>query len=435
MGERAWTITEGELNRYKVLTDVVKGSMNLRAASKALGLSYRHTLRLRDRFKAEGIEGLLRRKPLRPPNEKITSDIRQMIVSLRKELYEDFNILHLKDKLRDIHKINLSYESLRQILIKEGLHKPKKKRIVYRRRRRMPKAGMLVQMDSSQHRWVEGVEQPWWLVAMIDDADGYVMGKFYPSDTTWANMEVLREYIERRGLFMALYVDKASHFKTTRLGGIHYEVSVEQEETQIQRALKELAIEIVYANSPQAKGRIERLFGFFQDRLIKEMRLKGIKDYESANRFLEEEFLPWYNSQYTLSVENAYRELTKNKDLDLIFTIRYQRKVNNDNTIRFKGKVYQLLPLNGIKSFSRKWVEVCEYEDGRFSILFEGKRLSYLETQDKDNLKGNDEGILHQREYLPEENKTQNKRWRPPQDHPWRTYKQNNVTFQTGNKM
>ena len=419
--ERIW-ITEVELKRYKVLTDVLEGIIDLRTASELLGLSYRHTLRLRDRFKAEGINGLLRKRPLKPPNTKITPEMEHRIVSLRKELYKDFNILHFRDKLRDIHGIELSYESLRQILIKEGLHKPRKKRKVYRRRRRMPKAGMLVQMDSSQHKWIESATDPWWLVAMIDDADGYVYGRFYPSDTVWANMKVLKEYIKRRGLFMTLYVDRASHFKTTRHGGIHYEVSVEQGETQIQRALKELNIEIVYANSPQAKGRIERLFGFFQDRLIKEMRLKGIKDYDEANRFLQEEFLPWYNSRYTLSVESAYRELSKDKDLDLIFTIRHPRKVNNDNTIRFKGKVYQLLPLKGIKSFSGKWVEVCEYEDGGISILFEGKKLSFLETQDKKYSKVHSANALNKREYLTEEKEIRKEKWRPPKNHPWRIY-------------
>jgi len=289
-------VTEVDLKRYKVLTDVFEGKIDLKRASEVLGLSYRHTLRLRDRFKKEGFEGIIRKYPQKPPNEKITSNMRQMIVSLRERLYKDFNIFHLRDKLENVHGIKLSYESLRQILIREGLYEPKKKRKVYRRRRRMPKAGMLVQMDSSQHRWLEHISQPWWLVAMIDDAEGYVYGKFYPSDTTWANMDVLKRYIKRRGLFMALYVDKASHFKTTRHGGIHYEVSVEQEETRIQKALKQLNINIVFANSPQAKGRIERLFRFFQDRLIKEMRLKGIKNYVEANKFLEEEFLPWYNS-------------------------------------------------------------------------------------------------------------------------------------------
>jgi len=140
--KRVW-ITEVEMKRYKVLIDVLNGSINLRTASLLLGLSYRHTLRLKNRFEAEGIDGLLRRKPSKPPNMKITPEIRQMIVTLRRELYKDFNLLHLKDKLRDIHDIKLSYESLRQILIKEGLHEPRRKRKVYRRRRRMPKAGML----------------------------------------------------------------------------------------------------------------------------------------------------------------------------------------------------------------------------------------------------------------------------------------------------
>ena len=432
--ERIW-IREVELKRHKVLTDVLEGIIDLRTASELLGLSYRHTLRLRDRFKAEGINGLLRKMPLKPPNTKITPEMEHRIVSLRKELYKDFNILHFRDKLRDMHGIELSYESLRQILIKEGLHEPRKKRKVYRRRRRMPRSGMLVQMDSSQHRWIDEIHEPWWLVAMIDDADGYVYGRFYPSDTVWANMKVLKEYIKRRGLFMALYVDKASHFKTTRHGGIHYEVSVEQAETRIQSALKELNIEIVYASSPQAKGRIERLFGFFQDRLIKEMRLKGIKDYEEANRFLQEEFLPWYNSHYTLSVESTYRELSKDKDLDLIFTIRHPRKVNNDNTVRFKGKVYQLLPVNGIKSFSSKWVEVCEYENGRTDILFEGKKVPFLETQDKNYSKNYSANTLNKREYFPIEKKVRKKKWRPPENHPWRMYGRNNVTFQTGNNI
>ena len=373
-----FTITEVTLKRYKVLSDVIEGKINLKSASYLLGLSYRHTLRLKQKFTSHGIVGLQRKKSLKPPNEKINPDLRKTIISLRREIYGDFNILHFREKLRDHHNISISYESLRQILIKEGLHETRKRRKVYRRRRRMPKAGMLIQMDSSQHRWIEEVSDPWWLVAMIDDGDGYVYGRFFPSDTTWANMNVLKEYIKRRGLFMTLYVDRASHFTTTRHGGIHYEVSVEQGETQIQRALKELNIDIVYANSPQAKGRIERLFRFFQDRLIKEMRVKGIKDYDEANRYLEKEFLPWYNSQYRLSVESSYRELSKDKDIEKIFTIRHLRKVNRDNTARYNGRVYQLLPISGISCFSGKCVDVCEYEDGGMRILFEDKEVPFI---------------------------------------------------------
>ncbi|GAB6184255.1 hypothetical protein JCM13991_19960 [Thermodesulfovibrio hydrogeniphilus] len=340
-------------------------------------------------------------------------------------MYWDFNILHFKDKLKDVHDINLSYESIRKILIQEGLHEPKKKRKVYRRRRRMPKAGMLVQMDSSQHRWIEGIGQQWWLVAMIDDADGFVYAEFHPSETVWANMSVIRAYIEQRGVFMALYTDKASHFRTTRHGGLHYHVEVQHKETQIARALNELGIKLINVNTPQAKGRVERKFRFFQDRLIKEMRLSGIRDYDEANKFLKEEFLTWSNSRYTLSVESLYMPVAKEKDLDLVFSIKHPRKVNKDNTLRYCGGVYQILPVKGIKSLAGKWVEVCELRDGRMEILWEGKRIGYseikgLDKTEKERLKEKEE-ILNLRTYIEEQREQkEKKKYKPAANHPWR---------------
>ena len=198
--------------------------------------------------------------------------------------------MHFRDKLLEIHHQKLSYESIRKILINANVH---------RRRRRMPKIGMLVQMDSSFHQWIESILQDWALIAMIDDASNEVpYARFFPKDTTLANMHVIRRFIEKKGLFLCLYADKASHFKTTRHQGIHYNVNPEQDDTQIERALQELNINLIPANSPQAKGRIERLFRLFQDRLIKEMRLAKIKNYTQANRFLLEKFLPWYNNRF-----------------------------------------------------------------------------------------------------------------------------------------
>lgn len=167
------------------------------------------------------------------------------------------------------------------------------------------------------------------------------------------------------------------------------------------------------------------------------MALRGIKTYEEANRFLQEEFLPWYNSNYTLSVESAYRQLDEGKDLDLIFSIRHPRKVKRDNTIDFRGSAYQLLPLNGIKSFSGKVVEVCEHRDGSVDILFEGKKVSFLKITDMDTfLEEDNTEILNKRRYLSERRKKKTRTWKPPKNHPWRkNYKvtHNNVTFQTGN--
>lgn len=439
--ERRYIITEEEMKRYEVLSNVVSGCLTLKEAKDLLGISYRQAIRLKKRFIEEGLEGLLRKEPQRPPNLKLTTKLKNEIIRLRKSLYWDFNILHFKDSLQERHGIPLSYETIRKLLIKEGLHEPGRRKKVYRRRRRMPKAGMLVQMDASQHRWIESIKEPWWLIAMVDDADGFVYAEFHPSETVWANMKVIRRYIEQRGIFMALYTDRASHFRTTRHGGLHYHVEVEQKETQIQRALSELGIKLINANSPQAKGRIERRFGFFQDRLVKEMRLRGINNYEEANRFLVEEFLPWCNKRYTHQVESLYRPLPQDKNLDLIFSIRHLRRVNKDNTVRFKGKVYQLLPMNGIRSFAGKWIEVSEQQSGRIELLYESKRVPYIEVGDKDTLetKAHNEELLNLRindkRLIKEILKTRPK-ISPPPNHPWRRgWKRMDVTFQSSNKV
>ncbi|MEW6374520.1 MAG: hypothetical protein AB1502_01840 [Thermodesulfobacteriota bacterium] len=198
-------------------------------------------------------------------------------------------------------------------------------------------------MDSSQHQWLLNIPEKLWLIAMIDDANNEVpYAKFFPTDTLFANRQVIRRFIEIKGTFMSLYVDKASHFKTTRHGGLHYSVNQEQDDTQIERALEELGITIIPANSPQAKGRIEVRFRLFQDRLIKEMRLAGIKNYDEANKFLTEKFLPWHNTKYTHEVESVYMPIPKEKNLDLIFCIKKERTVNNDNTISFNGSIIQI---------------------------------------------------------------------------------------------
>lgn len=429
-----YSVTGEDMKRYHILKKAIDGLMSLTRAAEVLGLSYRQVLRLKKRFLSSGIEGIIRKKPPYPPNAKVTDAMRQRIIDLRKNPYYDFNILHFRDKLNQFHGISLSYETVRSILIKEGLHTARTKRKIYRRRRRMPEAGLLVQMDSSQHRWIKDVERPWWLIAMIDDADGYVYAELHPAETTEANMKVIKEYILKRGCFMSLYTDKASHFTTTRKGGLHYNVSLEQKDTQIKRALSELGIGMINANSPQAKGRVERLFRFLQDRLIKEMRLKQIKDYTESNRFLKEEFLPWYNQRYTIPVKDSYRPLPKDCNLETIFCIKHPRKVGRDNTTSYKGKIYQLLPLNGIKSYALKWIDVCETLEGEIKILLEGKIIPYAVLEKRQRTELNDEEILSMRELLPVN--TQKRKYIPPPEHPWRKrWRSNYVTFQTGNKM
>lgn len=402
MNEPKFIVTMKDVQRYKILKDVLDKKLKGTQAALLLGLSQVHVSRLKQKVKERGLQGLLR--PRHPPKNKIPESQRKLIAALYREYYPDFNLMHFKDKLLEIHHKKLSYESIRRILIGEGIHLAKKRKIVHRRRRRMPKAGMLVQMDTSFHQWIESIPEDWALVAMIDDANNEVpCAKFFPKDTTLANMHVIRRFIEKKGLFMCLYADKASHFKTTRHQGIHYNVNPEQDDTQIERALNALDITLIPANSPQAKGRIERLFRFFQDRLIKEMRLAKIKNYTQANRFLEKIFLPWYNSRYTKkNIESIYTPVPSDKNLDLIFCIQKERCVNHDNTVQIAGQTVQIPPSDVRLSFAKAIVDVCLLEDNRIFVLHKDQIIA------QSRLTGNNkflkkerliENVLNQRQY------------------------------------
>lgn len=416
-------VTMKDIRRYKVLKDVIDKKLRGTEAAQLLNLTTVHISRLKKRLFNEGFEGLLRRVACAPPGNKIPDSVINKIIQLRKELYYDFNVMHLKEKLEEIHKLTYSYESIRQILIKHKEHAPKKRRKVHRQRRRMPKAGLLVQMDSSQHHWLPQIKEKWWLIAMIDDATNEIPYAYlFPKDTLFANMHVQRRFIELKGIFMALYVDKASHFKTTRHGGLHYTVDPEQPDTQIERALNELGINIIWANSPQAKGRIEVTFRLFQDRFIKEMRLAKIKTYAQANEFLLNTFLPWYNARYTHQAESVYMPTPKDQNLDLIFCDKKTRRVNNDNTIQIHGQTVQIPPSRMVLSFSRKQVDVCILYDRRILVVYKSQIIaeSQLAKNNKILKKGKSiEKLLNQREYhtVPVRNV-----YRPPANHPWRKF-------------
>jgi len=414
-------VTMKDIQRYKVLKEVLEKKLKGVEAASILGLSPVHVSRLRARILRGGFEGILRKPRPSPPNRKISGADIKKILKLRRELYYDFNIMHFMDKLHEEHKMPYCYESIRRLLIKNDLHISRKRKKIHRQRRRMPKEGMLVQMDSSQHFWLPLIENKWWLIAMIDDATNEVpYARFFPKDTLFGNMHVIRRYIEIKGLFYSLYVDKASHFKTTRHGGLHYNVSQEQEETQIERALNELGINIIPANSPQAKGRIEVTFRLFQDRLIKEMRLAGIKTYSGANKFLQEKFLPYYNARFTHKAESVYMPLPKDKNLDLVFCIKKERVANNDNTVQIYGQIIQIPPTDVRLSFNRARVEVCLLEDNRIYVLYHDKVIaeSKLSKDNKVSKKERKiEKLLSSREYV---NSPGRVKYKPAKDHPWR---------------
>jgi hypothetical protein len=416
-------VTMADIKRHKVLKDVLDKKIRGTEAAQLLGLSVVHVSRLKKRLLRAGFEGLLRRPPTVPPSNKIPDPAIKTILRLRRKIYYDLNVMHFMEKLRALHKMTYSYESIRQILIQHQDHTPRRRKKVHRQRRRMPKAGLLVQMDSSQHQWLPRVQEKWWLIVMIDDATNEIpYARLFPKDTLFANLHVLRRFIERKGIFMALYVDKASHFKTTRHGGLHYTVDPEQTDTQIERAMRELGINIIWANSPQAKGRIEVTFRLFQDRFIKELRLAGIKTYRRANEFLLNTFLPWYNARYTHQAEAVYMPVAKEKNLDLIFCDKKTRRVNNDNTIQIHGQIVQIPPSRMVLSFSRKRVDVCLLEDHRILVAYQEQIIAEAKlaqnNKQRKQQKATDK-ILNQREYhiVPLRNI-----YHPPAHHPWRKF-------------
>lgn len=398
-------LTMKDVKKYEILKQVVAKQLKSTEAAALLGYHPVHVSRLKKKVITSGLQGILR--PKLPSNRKLPDSLKEQIQTLYRQTYYDFNIRHFNDKLRENHGINLSYETVRQSLISHRIHAPKKKKLVHRRRRRMPRSGLLIQMDSSEHNWLPFIKEKWHLTATIDDATSKVpFAKLYPSDGVFNNMEVIRKTIEKEGLFCALYADKASHFTTTRYRGLHVKVAQEQDDTQIERALQETGITFIPANSPQAKGRIERLFRTFQDRFIKELRLHNIKNYGQANRFLQNYFISYYNNRFakTAGVENSYKPLPLKTNLDLIFCKKYQRKVNFDNTIQMQGAVIQIPPSKYRLSFAKCIVDVCLLENNDIYVLFKNQIIHSTKLSKNNKvyrLREQTENILKQREYEP----------------------------------
>ena len=248
----------------------------------------------------------------------------------------------------------------------------------------MPKEGMMLQFYTSDHDWLEGRGPKIKLIGGIDDATKDVpWALFAYQDSVEENMATCKRIIKRKGIPLSLYVDKDSKFITTRHGGLHVNIKEDQEKTQMQRAWEELGINVIFAESPQAKGRIERLWGTFQDRLISELRLEGISSLEEANEYLDSVFLPKYNKKFTRKPkvkEVAYRPIPEGMDLDRILCIKEKRRVQGDHTISYKGRHYQILPTETRFGFAKAKVEVQKHLDGTIHIFYKGEELSSQRT-------------------------------------------------------
>jgi transposase len=352
MGEGQLLMTQADRDRLVALKKAKKKLITQREAAEELGLSVRQVKRLIYALKKHGDKAVIHGLRGRPSNRKIEEEVeREAVQILSAPVYKGFGPTLAAEYLEKKHGITVSKETVRQWMIRAKLWRGKKARVqdVHAWRPRRSRFGELVQWDTSDHDWLEGRGERLYLIAMIDDATSRLFARFVRSDSTEENMRLLWDYLEKFGRPVAFYTDKASIFHTTEKRkrdepGVDKD-PVEMPPTQIGRALRELGITWIAAHSPQAKGRVERNFATAQDRLVKGMRVAGVKTIEQANEYLRNDYLVWWEREMTVepaSSDDAHRRLEKSHNLAASLSYVETRQVRPDYTLRWDGNLYQI---------------------------------------------------------------------------------------------
>jgi hypothetical protein len=406
-GEDMIMARQGELKRLHVIQKVLERVIKQVEAAEILSLSSRQIRRIIKRIRIEGDKGIIHKSRGKPSNRRIPGKIRDKVIQLYRKQYQDFGPTLASEKLLQRDGIGVNDETLRMWLIEAGDWKKTRKRRGHRQwRERKHHYGEMVQIDGSHHDWFEGRGPRCVLMGYIDDATGKVFGRFYDYEGTIPAMDSFRRYIRKSGLPMSVYLDKHTTYKSTAKATIQDELNNTQPLSEFERALKELGVEVIHANSPQAKGRIERLFGTLQDRLVKEMRLRGIRTIEEANAFLEA-YLPVYNRRFSVCPkgrDNLHRSLVKGTNLDAILCIKTERTLRNDFTVAHNQKLYQVEdPVNASK------IMVQDRMDGSLVMTYKGRVLRFKEITARPVKENKQTVVVPMR-----------KTYTPPSDHPWR---------------
>jgi transposase len=337
-------------------------------AAEILGISDRHMRRWRERYEEEGYNGLLDRRRGKPSRRRVPLARVEKVFALYREKYFDLNVQHFHEKLQAEHGIELSYTWVKQALQGAGLVARGRKRGVHRKRReRRPLPGMLLHIDGSRHQWFQ--DERWYdLIVILDDATSEIYyAQLVEEESTQTVMAGLKEVIERKGVFCALYSDRGSHFwLTPKVGGkVDY-----HRRTQVGRALHELGVQMIPAYSPEARGRSERSFGTWQGRLPQELRLRQLGTLEAANRFLREDYIAEFNRCFQVASKqrgNAFVPC-RSRDLERIFSLQFERSVNRDNTVSFQNLSLQIQRVRWRATLAGCQVVVHQHLDGTLSL-------------------------------------------------------------------
>src|SRR5208282_1459290 len=373
------TMSRKERERLTVMAGVTDQKLTLVQASELMRVCYRQSKRTWKRYQADGDAGLVHRLRGKPSARRKPPALRTQALALYgEERYADFGSTLMAEQLLK-EKLVVDHETLRRWRLAEGTHTVRRRKQRHRQwREGKPSFGAMVQLDGSHHDWFEGRGPQCVLMVMVDDATNRMRARFFAEETTRASYDALEGWGRKHGLPASLYVDRDSIYRCEGVASIAEQMAGKQPQTQFGRAMGQLGIELILANSPQAKGRVERMNGTLQDRLVKALRLAGINDLESANRFLEETFLREFNRRFervAASPLDAHRGVPR--DLDEVLSWEEERVVQRDWTVACEGQWYQLDRQHEALSLSGRKVVVRTLRDGQVQLVYRGRKLKW----------------------------------------------------------
>lgn len=379
MRQGTFALSQKELQRVAVISSCVQGDLACARAAALLDLTPRHVKRLKSRLRQGGEAALAHASRGRPSHRRLPQRVRERILQLARTTYAGFNDHHLCEKLVEKESFSLGRETLRRLLRSAGIGSPRKRRAPSHRQRRLPRAreGEMLLLDGSLHRWLQDRGPQLTLLGFLDDATGKVpVAEFFLTENACGYFRLLRRLLRRFGVPLSFYGDRHSVFvRNDDHWTVEEQLAGRREPTQFGRALDQLGVTYIAAQSPQAKGRIERLWGTFQDRLTSELRLAGANDLDAANQVLRR-FLPDYNRRFGRAprdAEKAWRSAPEN--LDRICCFHHQRSVSNDNVVQWDGRRFQIPPQPQRFSFAGAKVQLVESLEGKVSIYYGDTKL------------------------------------------------------------
>jgi Homeodomain-like domain len=369
------TAMEGAMKIQEVILRAMAKKITWWQAAEILGFSDRHLRRIRERYEQFGYESLFDKRRGQPSPKRVPYTTVEKVLALYREEYFDLNVRHFHEKLREQHALELSYSWVKTVLQGAGRVARQRQRGVHRKRRpRRPLPGMLLHIDGSHHRWFQ--DERWYdLIVILDDATSEIYyAQLVEDESTLTVLAGLKEGIETKGIFCALYSDRGSHFWWTPKAGGKIDP---HRLTQVGRALRELGVQMIPAYSPQARGRSERNFSTWQGRLPQELRLRGIRTLEAANRFLREHYMAEFNARFQVPAAQRGSAFVRRsgRDLGLIFALQFERTVNRDNTVSIQNLSLQIERVRWRATLAGCSVTVHQHLDGTFTITYGPQRL------------------------------------------------------------